>query len=1105
MKLNYAPFFAAVLALCTSPEVGAQCVGTAAGLVPNANWTAPTLPGAPAWPNNYPPTASGAALAGPPAHCTANPPYSTNCNICPSTFTVNINAGQRAIMYLCANNIYTITMCTSVAAWDSEIAITNTANTVGYAFDDDGCGTPGGHAQLSFIPPTSQAYGIKVFGPGCTAPVQSGTLIIQCAAAPCPGPGNDPCAATPLASCNPNIPSCGATAGATAFPAVLSAACTTLNGSTAGATGTSGVAPPACGVYPNSGDVWFSATTSPIGTLALDVTHVSATNLAMALYSGGTCPGPAPALAAVTCNADLVAGTNQDPFISASGLTPNTVYYIRVWPEANVANGGTFQLCAYWPTPPPNDQPCGAIDLDMSNPNCVPATFNTQDATPLSGVTISTAGSPTCTGGVAGNDVWFRIVTPNAGRVTINTIAGSLTSMAMALYTGPCGGPLAEVGCNDNNPLGGNMPFLNPATVYPAATILWVRIWSQTTGFGTFQICAYMTQPPANDEPCGAIPISPEYGCMMTGISTENASQTSVNLYGAGSVPNPACGGTPNNDVWFSTVVPSNGQITLDMDDAQMNDAALSVYRRISGACPGGGNFTEIAGTCQVNGSANPGAGAMPLRTVTGLTPGETVYIRVWRQSGLTGTAHLCVRRTDTYPVVPGTSCYYTLRLNDSAGDGWNGSSVTIEVGGVPTSYTIDNSAGTISFPIDQNEPITITYNAVGGFQNQISYSVVNHLGGLIYSAVAPPATGLVFVDVGNCNLPPPPQSDCTGAFRLCNSGTLGGNPTNTGAVADLNSGNDGCLFGENQTLWYSFTPSTAGTFAFTIDPTAATYTDYDFALWGPQPGSTTCPPPAGGPTRCSYAAGGDMTGLDFPSVDLTEGAGGNSWVRYLDVPPAQVGWYYWLVIDNFSRNGISFNFSFSGTASISCTITPVELLAFDAEPVGREVDVTWSTSAERHTAYYIVERSTDGAMFEPIGQVNAVGNTPMRTDYKFTDASPKNGLNYYRLRQVDVNEENHLSEVKSVVFRAVGTPLFVFPNPATDKLVASFGSGTEGTLRWRVLDTSGRLVSEGSSAGVHGSNQFEVPVQTLDGGSYLLEVLDGSGALIGNARFVKQ
>lgn len=764
--------------------------------------------------------------------------------------------------------------------------MTNTSNTIFYAYDDDGCGGSAGHAQLTFNPPTSGIYFIKVHGPGCSEPneEQTGTLWISCGQAFCPGNGNEPCANLPLPSCNPNFSDCGATEGAIPFPS-LSSTCTTLNGTTLGMTGTQTVAAPNCGIYPNTGDVWFTVPSSDEGTLALDLSHQSATNLAMALYSvTGTCPSLA--LTQVACNADINVPTDLDPYINVGGLEPSTTYYIRVWPEANSANGGTFQLCAYWPVPPANDQPCGAIALDMSNTVCVPATFNTQDATALHSVTTQPS-SPTCTTANPGSDLWFTLTVPEDGRVTIQTAAGSLTNMAMAVYTGPCTGPLTQAACNDNGPENGNMPALTTAATYATGQVLWIRVWSQSSAYGTFDICAYMAQPPVNDNPCGALPLNVQFGCLMTTITTEFATQTPTDLFGTGSIPDPSCGGAPQNDVWFSAVVPPNGELALDMDDGIMNNAAFAVYRFLDGDCPDGGELVEIANSCATSGSTNGGAGSMPAQTITGLTPGATVYIRVWRQSGPIGTAFLCLRRTDSLPVQSGVSCYYTLRMTDTGGNGWNGSYVTIQIGAEPAvNYTIPNGLGSISFPVAQFDPVMITYTAVGGFQNEISYLVVDHTNGLIFGSTSPPNVGFNYLGGSSCYPPPPGPNDCDQAYFRVHPSL--GNPyfpaqNSSGQSEDLNGDNQGCLqIGEQNGTWLSFLMLSNGPFAYEIEAFSPENTDFDFALWGPLD-ADDCPPTTQ-PIRCSFAAGAGSTGLNFVATDETEDESGDGWVAHVDV-----------------------------------------------------------------------------------------------------------------------------------------------------------------------------------------------------------------------------
>lgn len=86
--------------------------------------------------------------------------------------------------------------------------------------------------------------------------------------------------------------------------------------------------------------------------------------------------------------------------------------------------------------------------------------------------------------------------------------------------------------------------------------------------------------------------------------------------------PNPTCaifgfGG----DVWFSTVVPADGNITIEARPdlgSLLIDTGMSAFR---GTC---GNLTTIG--C----SDDEGEDAFSVLNLTGLTPGETIYARVW-------------------------------------------------------------------------------------------------------------------------------------------------------------------------------------------------------------------------------------------------------------------------------------------------------------------------------------------------------------------------------------------------------------------------------------------------------------------------------------------
>jgi hypothetical protein len=1100
----------------------------------------------PGWGFNYPPATSGfPAQAGQTA---------LNCTACPGAFETPICANQFARYYMCPGYVYTITLCNSSTSWNSSISVTNAAYSAGYEFDDDGCGTVNGLSTVTFVPSIGQVYAIRVLSDPCVVSAANcGTLQISCSPVP-PAPSNDnPCNATPL----PVSTSCNFNLGSTAYA-------TSTNGIPV-PTGCGASASGQFGGY----DVFFTAVVPPSGNLSIQTSLISAGNIAMAVYRAASCVGQfnqsvtrvlgsnvlttastsglvvgmaisgtgIPAGSVVTgitnattftisnnatlagavtatfniwqqiaCNQDA-GGVTPAPFLTFSGLVPGETVYIRAWPEG-FANTGTFEICAYEPVPPPNDNPCGAIVLPVVAP-CTPGQYSTESATPLAATMTATPNPvPACAPAIGGGDVWFRVTMPASGSMNVSTIAGSLTDMAMAIYTltggticGP--GTLTQVaGACINNPSATNlMPSLTIAGA--PGTIYYVRVWNLSALFGTFSICATPNTPPPNDNPCGALPLTVRFGCIFDIYTNAFATQTGTTGAGWTSAPNPAapCAtAAPTADVWFTATVPPNGTLQLDTDDGLLTDAGLAVYSA-TGTC-GTNNLSLTQVACSAGGSAQ--SAAMPFGTFAGLTPGTTVYIRVWRQSGGDGNFQLCARRTDSPTPNGSSSCDYTLRMSDTGGDGWNGGYVRVcLVPGVCTNYSIVGGTGFINFSGNIGTVVTFQYFPVGGFQNQISYSVAAQNGFAIYQSPNGPTAGnnFSFVINAECNVPPAPPSDCAGNVEVCTNQVITGLPNNTGNTADLNASNRGCLSGnEVRGQWFRFTTYQGGTVAFDIVPGVPA--DYDWAVWGPYNGAPPCPP-AGPPLRCTFSAVAGPTGMNATSVDLTEGAGGNSYVRYID---AVAGQTFLLYIDRWTsiQTPFALNWNLGGGASIDCLVLPVQMLSFDAKPNQRMVDVSWSTASEHNSDHFVVERSADGEHFSEIGKVNGMGNSQSTTTYGFVDEQPHSGMNYYRLKQVDRNGEFMYTEVRTVFFRRTGLPIELYPNPARESIALAFDAVEEGAAQWRVLDMSGRIVLQGNTAMQRGTNRIDIALERVENGSYMVELLDAASVPMGNGRFMK-
>ncbi|MEM6771174.1 MAG: hypothetical protein AAF597_11365, partial [Bacteroidota bacterium] len=85
--------------------------------------------------------------------------------------------------------------------------------------------------------------------------------------------------------------------------------------------------------------------------------------------------------------------------------------------------------------------------------------------------------------------------------------------------------------------------------------------------------------------------------------------------------------------------------------------------------------------------------------------------------------------------------------------------------------------------------------------------------------------------------------------------------------------------------------------------------------------------------------------------------------------------------------------------------VLPVELTEFSATELPKQrVQLSWMTLTEDGNSHFDVERSTDGRTFTYLGAVAGAGDSDEEQWYDFVDENAATGVNYYRLRQVDLD-----------------------------------------------------------------------------------------------------
>lgn len=96
-------------------------------------------------------------------------------------------------------------------------------------------------------------------------------------------------------------------------------------------------------------------------------------------------------------------------------------------------------------------------------------------------------------------------------------------------------------------------------------------------------------------------------------------------------------------------------------------------------------------------------------------------------------------------------SCAWTLEMNDTGFDGWNGATVTVTVNGLPTVYTCMGGFQSVSIPIDVGDDITLTY-APGAWEWEVSYTLLDDLGNTVFDDGPNPQMGMVWSGQATCN-----------------------------------------------------------------------------------------------------------------------------------------------------------------------------------------------------------------------------------------------------------------------------------------------------------------------------------------------------------------
>ena len=174
--------------------------------------------------------------------------------------------------------------------------------------------------------------------------------------------------------------------------------------------------------------------------------------------------------------------------------------------------------------------------------------------------------------------------------------------------------------------------------------------------------------------------------------------------------------------------------------------------------------------------------------------------------------------------------------------------------------------------------------------------------------------------------------------------------------------------------------------------------------------------------------------------------------------------------------------------------VVPVRFIDVKARLQNDKALVSWQVANEQNVSHYEVMHSTDGSSWRSVGRVGYQGGNTL---YNFTHNAPVDGINYYQIKQVDINGPVMLSHVVSVN-KGKAISINVYPTVFTTNFKVDNGSNKKGMIQMYSAD--GKAVLQYPlSAGI-----TVVNAAILAKGIYLYKIII-DGVVAATGRMIKE
>ncbi len=184
----------------------------------------------------------------------------------------------------------------------------------------------------------------------------------------------------------------------------------------------------------------------------------------------------------------------------------------------------------------------------------------------------------------------------------------------------------------------------------------------------------------------------------------------------------------------------------------------------------------------------------------------------------------------------------------------------------------------------------------------------------------------------------------------------------------------------------------------------------------------------------------------------------------------------------------------------VTAGVLPIKFSGFKVSRENKSVKLEWRTFSELSNSRFEVQRSGDGKIWQTIANVN--GTSAASNAYKVYDNSPLSGVNYYEIKEYDVDGHTYQSEIKILKMADIKSIISVFPNPSPSGINFSIANHEASNVEVSLISMDGKTIHHEIINNVQPNsvNKLNMKQQAAPG-FYILKLK--AGTLSGSAKVI--